>query len=55
MVILAAFLNLLFTLIMVVRNDYIITKFIAKLLTIFYTIFFILSSSSAFYHAWVKK
>ncbi|CAD8100363.1 unnamed protein product [Paramecium primaurelia] len=55
MVILAAFLNLLFTLIMVVRNHYIITKFIAKLLTIFYSIFFILSSSSAFYHAWVKK
>ncbi|CAD8189055.1 unnamed protein product [Paramecium octaurelia] len=55
MVILAAFLNLLFTLIMVVRNHYIITKFIAKLLTIFYSVFFILSSSSAFYHAWVKK
>ncbi|CAD8070686.1 unnamed protein product [Paramecium sonneborni] len=55
MVILAAFLNLLFTLIMAVRNHYVITKSMAKLLTIFYCVFFTLSSSSAFYHAWTKK
>lgn len=50
-VILGALANLIITLMLAVRNHYIITRFMGQLLSGLYITFFLIASTSAVYHA----